>query len=213
VSDDQQANALLKAVGATSVDAPMELFGAPKPNGQLFTQSPLRNAQVTQDYYLSGDKLEASKEPNLAILHEKPEHRLLVYLKAQGKSNRQCAELMGFTESWISQITRQPWFRKRLVETLSKHGGDAVEAVLKTEALASVETLIELRDNAKSDATKLAATNSLLDRIFGKPTQHIKTERMASPDNAQDEMSKIDKELAELRAQQKLVGLDTSGDN
>ncbi len=178
-------------------------------NRQVFANSVLHDDPVVEAerndpdrLFSSGDGKYLKNEPNLAILDEKPEHRLIVYLKAQGHSNKEIADRTGYTQPWISQLTRQPWFRLRLVQELKEAGQDAIDAVLKSSALDSVFTLIDLRDdNAAPKAVRAACANSILDRFRGKPVQTVQHEEKRLPKTS--EISAIDHELAELDSQLK----------
>ena len=139
---------------------------------------------------------------NIDIVHEKPEHRIIIYLKAQGMSNREVAEQSGYTEAWISQVCRQPWFRLRLVQVLQEMGVDKVQALLKSAALDSVYTIIELRDDTEAPkAVRRAAADSLLDRWLGKPTVHVSRDEPRMPSTP--EVEEIDRELAQIENQLK----------
>jgi hypothetical protein len=151
---------------------------SPKFNKQLF-----KNAEPRLDDLLQGEResdesslnsLFNERTPNLAILHEKPEHRLLLWMKAQGSSNKEIAENSGYTMSWLSQLFRQPWAQTRLLEMMNLAGSDRVSTLIKSAAEDSVMTLIELRDDPEvSDATRRSAADSLLDRYLGKPAQQV----------------------------------------
>ncbi len=178
-------------------------------NRQVFANSVLHDDPIVEAARTDPDRLFASgdgsylhDEPNLAIIREKPEHRMIVYLKAQGHSNKEVADRTGYTQAWISQLTRQPWFRLRLVHELKEAGVDAIESVLKSSALDSVFTLIDLRDDASAPkAVRSACANSLLDRFRGKPVQTVQHEEKRLPKTS--EISAIDSELAELDSQLK----------
>lgn len=188
----------------------LDEFRQDKPiNRQLFANSVLHDDPVVEAERNDPDRLFSCKgatnlkdEPNLAIIHEKPEHRLIVYLKAQGHSNKEIADRTGYTQPWVSQLTRQPWFRLRLVQELKEAGVDAIESVLKSTALDSVFTLIDLRDDVSAPkAVRSACANSLLDRFRGKPVQTVQHEEKRLPKTS--EITAIDKELADLDSQLK----------
>ncbi len=191
------------------------LDGLAKPlNTQLFANSVLHDDPVVEaerndpDRLFSSDGAKNLKDaPNLAIIHERPVHRLIVYLKAQGHSNKEIADRTGFTQAWVSQITRQPWFRLRLVQELKDAGVDAIESVLKSTALDSVFTLIDLRDDDSAPkAVRSACANSLLDRFRGKPVQTIQHEEKRLPTSP--EITAIDNQLKEI--DQQLNGSDNN---
>ena len=184
-----------------------ELMSDPvKPvNRQKFENSKLRGSVEDQR---DSQSFAGDKDPNLAILTEKPEHRVIMFLRAQGKSAQEVAKVTGFSYQWILQVCRQPWFKKRLIETIREAGQDEVELFVKGEILPSLMTLAEIRDDPESkDSTRVAACNSILDRGLGKSVQHIKTEQIKSPDQAHEEMNGIERELEAIRMAQSSVGL------
>jgi hypothetical protein len=144
-----------------------------------------------------------SNPPNFAIVHEKPEHRVIIYLKAQGMSNKEVAAKTGYNYAWVSQITRQPWFRLRLVGELKEVGIDQITTVLKSSALDSVHTLIDLRDDPSTPrAVRRACADSLLDRFLGRAVQKIETGEQKLPRTSEiqaidDELKQVDEQLGE----------------
>src|SRR5262245_42118388 len=70
-------------------------------NPQLYETSPLSASQIEQDYEANPNRLFNDRPPNLRILHEKPEHRVLVFLKAQGLSNTEIAQRTGYQIAWV----------------------------------------------------------------------------------------------------------------
>jgi lambda repressor-like predicted transcriptional regulator len=174
-------------------------------NPQAFTNSTLtamfEERQKEQDSPL--DTFFGEKAPNLRVEHEKPEHRLMLYMKAQGASNRDIAKASGYSEAWVSQLMRQPWVRERLIAIFNEAGQDEVTSLIKGAAADSVTTLIDLRDDPNvTDAVRRQAADSLLDRYLGKPTQHVETRVDVAPD-----VTKIDEELSRLTAEEnRLLG-------
>ena len=157
---------------------PLEISETSPVDGLPFTS--FDNYQAVTDEYLgSPDALHNSSQrtPNQIILSEKPEHRLILYLKLNGHSTSQIANLTGYTPTYIRQIVRQPWFQKKFTEEAKAAGLDAVSKFLETETLESLEVVRALRDDPKQPGnTRLAAANSLLDRHLGKPTQKVVTD-------------------------------------
>ena len=82
-------------------------------NKQLYENSGLKELFAEKEGGTTANPLFNAREPNLAIMHEKPEHRLLLWMKAQGASNREIAYQSGYTEAWLSQLFRQPWAQSR----------------------------------------------------------------------------------------------------
>ena len=177
-----------------------QILNQPKlPNRQLYENSQLQelfNDPATAPAKSNG--FFNQREPNLAILHEKPEHRLLLMLKCRGLSNNEIAAQSGYTVPWISQLMRQPWAVKLMSELMTQAGVDEVQTMLKAECLPSLQTLVSLRDDSKvSGAVRAGCANSLVDRWLGKPTQNVKVESSYAEGGPLD-AQEIDKQLAEL---------------
>lgn len=180
----------------------------------IYDASRTANSDIALEYAMDENALHNSKDPNLEILHEKPEHRIIITLKAQGKSNREIYAAFGgtfnsatgkpnndgrYTESWISQIVRQPWARVAILAEIKRTtNGDSMQALLAGQVEDSIFTLVELRDNAKDDpAVRRGCANDLLDRVFGKPTQHVHSD--ARVHHTMMDIASLDKELAETQ--------------
>lgn len=146
--------------------------------------------------------------PNATIDSERPEHRIILYLKCQGLGNREIAERTNYSYGHVCQVIRQPWFRAKFIQVLKETQGDSVESYLRAEALNTLETLVEIRDTATTDGARVAACNALADRIWGKAVQKVQTQKLPTPDEATTEMAELEKELANLKAQAKVHRLD-----
>lgn len=171
--DDSMIKATVQQYDEMLVEAP-----AIKPyNKQLYGNSRVSGSAIEQHYEEMPDALYADTKPNLVVEHEQPIHRAMVFLKAQGLSNREIAKRTGMTEPWVSQILRQPFARIQLVKELTIAGRDSVSELIKASAEDSVYKLIEVRDDPKAKhSDKISAAKELLDRAFGKPTQHVETQ-------------------------------------
>jgi hypothetical protein len=180
-------------------------------NTQIYANSPMSGSSAEQDYRDSGDALFGDKLPNAAIHREQPQHRIVIMLKAQGKSNREIAQLTGHAEQWISQILRQPWARTRLLAEINEAGRDGVYELLRGEVTNSIFKVIEVRDSEVSEPNvKLAAANSLLDRFLGKPTQRVESINQHTHAAATDP-AKLDEELRQAEAEvARLTGVTSS---
>jgi len=82
---------------------------------------------------LLSDGLHGRRDPNIPIIHEKPEHRLILILKLKGFSNREIAKEMGYTEAWVSQVTRQSWFQSMLVDKMAEAGDKVLDRLIALE--------------------------------------------------------------------------------
>jgi hypothetical protein len=190
----QNVDQIVEAYTARAVPADIR----PKINKQLFA-----NAGVETEYYESGNSLFGDRPPNLGIKTERPEHRLIVYLKASGMTNKEIADKTGYGYQWVCQIVRQPWFRQRFIEECEASGRDSIKSFLEGEVIPSLETLVEIRDNIEAkEASRVAASNSLLDRFLGKPMQKVETESTSKGlDDARKTVDELEAQVSELRKQ------------
>lgn len=105
---------------------------------------------------------------------EKYEHRIIAYLKAQGHSNTEIAAITGYSRTTLYQIFQLPWVKEVVWEEINRNGRDAVQEVLQSSAIDSVNFLIETRDDSKAQRRdRITAAKELLDRTYGKPNQPI----------------------------------------
>lgn len=193
-----------------------------RPNDQEFKETE-ENQRPNRILNELGQGLHNAKAPNLEILTEKPEHRFIAYLRAQGMSTVELFRHFGgettergqpisgtgeYSYSWLSQITRQPWFQARVLSIMETAGLDAVQQTLKAECLPSVLKLVEIRDNDKTPAAvQVSAVNSLLDRFLGKPLQKVETKNEHKYGQLEDDASKLQAELDQVESELKARGL------
>ena len=131
------------------------------------------------------------RDPQYKLVSEKPKHRLMVYLAAQGKTNKEIGEQVGASPINVSNVLRQPWARERMQSEIRESGLDELQALLRGEAQASVLKLVELRDNADSEAVQAQCADKLLDRFLGKPTQPIREEKTDLSKLSDEELERI----------------------
>lgn len=158
-------------------------------NRQLYKNSDVEATfrQAQQEGKVGSEDFYNAKNPNLAIMHEKPEHRMIIFLKARGHSLKEIADAVGYTVPWVSQVLRQPWARARLAEEINLAGRDEIATVIESAAKDSMYTLIELRDDAENPASVRANVSQyLVDRFFGKPKQSVE-QKIGNLDELSDE--------------------------
>ena len=148
----------------------------------------------------SPDALYNDKMSDVRLKREKPEHRIIVLLKAQGYSNREIAEKMEMTSVAVGYILRQPWTRERLVAEINSAGRDAVNELLKGAVADAVMTLIDVNQSGKP-SERVTAANSLLDRYYGKPVARVET------DNTHhfETVDELDRQIKSLEEQEQAL--------
>ena len=153
--------------------------------------------ETAKEYLSDPDKLFGDRiVPQQQLKTEQPWHRLLLYFKARGLSNRECADKLGTSEQYVGQISRQPWFRLKLVKLLKEEGLPGIQEMIRGAAPESILKLIELRDSAKKEEVQRDCAMDLLDRYLGKSPQVVTTERETLADV--DE-KKLDAEISDLQ--------------
>jgi hypothetical protein len=116
-------------------------------------------------------------EPVRYRLHEKPEHRSIIFMKAAGASVGEIAATLGMKYGTVNDILKQPWARARLVTELARAGRDQIESTLSAGAVAAARRLVKEVDNmAAKPAERIQASRALLDRVYGTPHQSVSVE-------------------------------------
>lgn len=114
------------------------------------------------------------REPAYVLQSERPVHRAIIFLAAQGLSYVEIAQQLGITPVCVQYVVKQDWAQEEILKQIHDNGGEAVAVVLQQQALPSVMKLIELRESEKVAAeVQRKAANDLLDRIFGRPNQPV----------------------------------------
>lgn len=133
-------------------------------------------------------ELHGFKPPCYEMQQERYEHRIIAELKAMGKTNREIAEITGFTPTTINYVVKQPWCKQFIMDEIHRNGGKAVLDFMKSKAMVAAEVVVEAiesDDNMTARRDRAAIANSLLDRVFGKADQTIK-HAAADPDQLSD---------------------------
>lgn len=219
MSEEEQAVAYMRSLlggeeppGAGTAGAGEGVVAAPSPDATMTDVSERRStaalfarygSQELQELYESDpDRFHNDTRPYVGLKKESPVHRLMIYMKACGASNKEIAEKLDLTPQTVANVLKQPWARLRLVEELRAQGHDALQGLLKGTAADSIFRLIEERDNANAKPSeRIAAANSLLDRFLGKPIQKVEERVGALPDPA--DVEAIDRELQAVVAEEK----------
>jgi len=96
---------------------------------------------------------------------ERPEHRILLYLKAKGYSTAQCARAMGKSEQWVLNTQKQPFFKNRLTALLHETGKDQVVSFLQINGMDAMQKMVDLMNESADERVQLAAASKLMDKV------------------------------------------------
>lgn len=166
------------------------------------------------DYERRADALfETIPAGRIAFKKEKPEHRLMLWLALQGHNNKEIAAITGYTAWAVGQIRRQPWFLRAFTDLSTAMGRDAVETFLQGEIVPTLQKLVDLRDNAESEAVRKSACDAILDRIRGKPTVHVKSEHSGQVDNVVYDVAALEEKYARNQEILRSRGIQPTGPN
>jgi hypothetical protein len=209
-----------KYVGGTPENTSPKKRGRPSEGKGFGAPSNTFNPEEHNNDVLNGLDLHNPATPQFHILREKPEHRFLIYLFAQGNSTKDIFLQLGgewdaelnkpipgtgqYTYPWLTQIRKQAWFREQLTNFLHAAGKDLIAAKLETEVSPSLEVVISIRDDITLPASvRLRAADSLIDRHLGKPIQHIKSELVKTVDSFEKSAETLQAELDQIDAELK----------
>lgn len=163
---------------------------------QLTRESREQHADVLAETESLPDSFHGASRPNLFRKQEQAHHRLFVYLKAQGLSNKEIAERTGYSVVTVADNLRQPWARELLSEEMRIAGRDALQGLLAGHYEDAVYTLVEVMDDKKEKgSTRVQAANSILNRGLGNPTQPLSLSQTDDLKSMQD-----DELIAQLQA-------------
>lgn len=142
-----------------------------------------------------------STEVSVAGLkNEQVWHRMAAFMLLSGRTNSEIALAANVTVQQVSNVRSQRWFQE-LLATLANETGADITGLIASEAAASLEKLVQLRDYAESERIQFGAALALLEQANGKPTQKVissvTTHRASSPT---EEFAQIEQELAALRS-------------
>jgi hypothetical protein len=172
---------------------------------------PARDEQAFVDAEADGNLLHGARRPPVTLQQERPEHRFLVFLYAQGISTKDIFIQLGgewdasrnapisgtgqYSYQHLHTIRRQAWFQSKLVQYMEECGKDVVKAKFEMELMPSIDKVIAIRDDQNAPvAIQLRAAESLIDRFLGKAAITVVQQTPSS-------VERYEKEVAELQAE------------
>lgn len=140
-----------------------------------------------------------ARKPTYWLKAEKPEHRFICFLAAQGFTPIEIAREHGFTSAMVQYVIKQPWAQEFIASAMADAGGQGVEAVLKTSAMNAalgMDDLLERAKEAKLLEVERKVRKDMQDRWFGTAAQVVQHVQV-------DPSTITDEELAKLATQGK----------
>lgn len=142
--------------------------------------------------------LHGGKPPPKVIEKEKGVHRVMAYMYASGATIRRIAEETGYSETQVSAITRQDWFKSHVVVIQHNEFHDDVGRILRAGAQEAVMAMRELATNAVSESVRQKAAADLLDRFRGKATQIVHHSSSTVPVDPSEEIAQLTAQLSSV---------------
>jgi hypothetical protein len=120
--------------------------------------------------------------PEWEVRIERPWHQFAAYLFASGKSISAIALQLGKEHKSVANLWRQPWFKQKVDDMVAELGMDVLDALraVQHKAVAALERIID--DPESTSAAVVAAADSILDRVQGKPTVRVESTIVHSDD-------------------------------
>lgn len=181
----QSLDTLIKAL-----DTPKE--GIPdspvRPTDQTRKESPYiyrpDDPPYTGDEEKQIDGLFGASIAYVKLKRERPHHRMILWMLLNGQKPKEIALALRLSYQTVCNVKQQPWFQKAFCEISTEMGKDGVSAFLEGEVVKTCQTLVNIRDAENAPyAVRKAACDSILDRVRGKPTVHVKQEVTGQIDN------------------------------
>lgn len=170
----------------------------------------------------NGNLLHGATRPPYIIQQERPEHRFLVFLYAQGMSTKDIFIQLGgewdsslnlpisgtgqYSYQHLHTIRRQAWFQTKLVQYMEECGKDIIRAKFESELMPSIEKVISIRDDVKApQQLQLRAAESLIDRFLGKPIQQVQALPVASVERYEKAADELVRETEAIEAELRIL--------
>ena len=120
------------------------------------------------------DALFGDSDPDIFFVREKPVHRQMAEMARMGYTTVEIAACVGQSAGNVSRSLRQPFARRHMIEATKQDVTKEMRDFLDAEVMPTLRVIKSIRDdpNTKPEAA-LTASNMLLDRRFGRPTQPI----------------------------------------
>lgn len=105
-----------------------------------------------------------------------PRHRRLAFLAAQGKSNAEIAKELGYVDSRVSILLKNPHIAEEVAKLQERIYEETIAARLKSfaePALANIQMILTDRTNKVKVSEKMALSQWVIEKLDGKAAQKI----------------------------------------
>lgn len=133
------------------------------------------NADSAQPLPPDADALFGATKAYINYKKEQPSHRLMLWYKLQGYSNKEVSALVGYSYHTVCQVVKQLWFQEAFCRLAEEMGKDAINTFLEGEVMPALMRTVDLAKNSESEAIRTANNREILDRFLGKSTVKVES--------------------------------------
>lgn len=115
------------------------------------------------------------RAPRWPRQQEKPHHRLIAILSAEGRSAQEIADTLDLCIQTVRDVKKEPFCQKLIAELQAQAGINIVRKKLELATPQAAQTLVDIMSGAidSSPGVRKQAAESILDRVFGPTPQTI----------------------------------------
>lgn len=141
-----------------------------------------------------------SETAAIGLKDEKAWHRMAAYMLLAGRTNSEIGAAAGVTPNHVSQLRAQRWFQE-LLATLANEAGNDLTGVIQSEAQASLQTMVDIRDDLTAPVrVRYAAAKDLVELAHGKAVQKTIVSRSSSGNRTpEEEYNEIQEQLKAMQ--------------
>jgi hypothetical protein len=165
--------------------------GTPRVNRPKLSPNTSRLARDGVANGLLEDALFNDTDPYIFFDREKPVHRRMAEMSAQGFNVKEIAEYTHYESHYVSQVLKQPYARQYMIRSVKQSAQQEMKEFLEAELMPSLKTVKDVRDDLNArQSDRLSASRELLDRLLGRSAQPILQSDVAAEKLSNEELER-----------------------
>lgn len=121
---------------------------------------------------------------------------------ALNRPSGEVAELVGVSKSTIRSALKNRDFQEKIARLVQENGGTDCMALLRANVISATNVIVEIMNDDKNlPKVRLDSAKEILDRVYGKPTQHVVSDTTVRSDDPVAEAERLEAENHRLRGQ------------
>lgn len=141
---------------------------------------------------------------SIELKKEDYQDRMILLLKAQGRTNKSIAEELGVTQCKVSYTVNQPWFMEKLLNYLHEKGDVAVEKWLKIVEKDAIQIAYQIMTESQNEKLRATAAFEFLKTTRGQKINVNHVERPKSLDELKKQEEQLRGELKDLEGRNRV---------